>query len=70
VQEGTSEETFSAEQYLLLNKNMMRDCTSEATSRDHAMLTHMFNGVGRSDDARLMYISDLISPAKLRCVGK
>jgi hypothetical protein len=71
VQEGTSQETFSSEQYHTLNVNMLKDCkVTEATCRDHAMLTNMFNGVGRSYDARLMFISDLIQPTKLRCVGE
>jgi hypothetical protein len=69
-QEGTAEETFSLEQYHQLNINMLTDCATEAICRDHAMLTFMFSSVGRSDDARLMYLSDIIKPTLLRCVGK
>ena len=70
LQEGTAEETFSAEEYHLLNHNMAEQSTTEASCRDHAMITWCFNCVSRSDDARMMYMCDIIKPAKLRCVGK
>ena len=47
----------------------MRDGT-EASCRDLAMMACLFSSMGRSDDARLMFICDLVSPTLLQCVGE
>ena len=68
-QDGTAEDALNYEEMALLAEYLMKDTTSEA-SRDLAMCMLLFSCVGRSDDARLMYLCDIVKPSQVRCIGE
>ena len=69
MQDGTTADTFTPGEYMRALGMLLRKGTEEST-RDLAMMAVLFSSMGRSDDARLMYICDMVQPTLLHCVGK
>ena len=68
-QDNTGEDTLSDDELIkifqrLLSSDRTEDC------RDLAMYAWMTGTMGRSDDARLMYLADLLKPQLLKRIGK
>lgn len=68
-QEGTGDSTFTSEELTDLVWNILKS-RSKASVRDLSMLLWMLATVSRSDDARLVYLPDLMKPVKLNYFGK
>jgi hypothetical protein len=68
-QHGTIQDTYTPDEYELIMRTIMTQGTPES-DRSLAMGTWAHSSVGRSDDVRLFYLSDLIAPQYIPAVGE
>jgi hypothetical protein len=68
-QDGTAEDTLTADQMLALAHLFMCKGTAEG-DRNLAMALWSYATVMRGDDVRLLYLCDILKPVKLTCVGE
>ncbi len=68
-QEGTIGDAMDVDEYSLLTLTMLGSGKSSA-ARDMAMTTWCASNIGRGDDARLVFLPDLIKPQLLRVLGE
>lgn len=68
-QHGTIQDTYSPDEYELIMRTFMAEGTAES-DRSLAMGAWAHSSVGRSDDVRLFFLSDLIAPQYIPAVGE
>jgi hypothetical protein len=68
LQEGTVDDTLDFTQLLVL-MTVMLGCTKLTALRDMSMATWMTMTLGRGDDARLLFLADLLKPMHIRVIG-
>lgn len=66
---GTVDDTLNNEQMEELMLVMLRS-KKPGAERDMSMATWMCMNIGRGDDARLVYMPDLLAPEHLRVIGE
>lgn len=69
LQEGTVDDTFSYEDLVNL-MIIMLGSQKRIAARDMSMATWMTMTIGRGDDARLVFLPDLLKPLWLRVLGE
>ena len=67
-QDRTGEDTLTEEQFIAIVKRMI-NLPDSAAARDLSMWLWMACILGRSDDARLMHVADLLKPHLVRSIG-
>lgn len=67
-QDGTGEDTLSLDQLLALASYFLAKGSCDA-DRNLAMCLLAYTTVMRGDDLRLLFLADLIKPAKMTCIG-
>jgi hypothetical protein len=68
-QHGTIQDTYTPDEYELIMSTFMAAGTPES-DRSLAMGAWAHSSVGRSDDVRLFFLSDLIAPQYIPAVGE
>jgi hypothetical protein len=68
-QDGTAEDTLSADQLLALAHYFMAKGSSDM-DRNLAMCLWSYATVMRGDDLRLLFMADIIKPVKMTCIGE
>ncbi len=66
---GSVDDTLTADQLWKLALTMLKSEKSTA-ERDLSMALWMCNTLGRGDDARLVFLPDLLAPELLRVIGE
>lgn len=69
LQEGTVDDTLSYQQMERLMKVMLGSLVAGAM-RDKSMASWMAMTIGRGDDARLVFLPDLLVPNHIRVIGE
>lgn len=68
VQEGTVCDTLDNDEVILVLTKMLGS-DRQSAPRDMSIATWMDMTIGRGDDARLVYLPDLLKPQLLRVLG-
>lgn len=68
-QDNTGEDTLTEDQLILIFTELLKSSSVESC-RDQAMCAWMTGTMGRSDDARLMYLADLLKPQLVKRLGE
>ncbi len=66
--DGTIEDTMTQDQYLHMARTMLGSADRD-DARDLAVMLWMMMCAGRGDDARLMFLPDLMAPKILKGIG-
>lgn len=69
LQKGTVDDTFTPDQLWQLALTMLASAKPTA-ERDHSIAVWMAMTIGRGDDARLVFLPDLLPPEIMRVIGE
>ena len=67
-QDNTTEDTLDRRQLRMLMELLHAKDKADAL-RDRSSFTFMLSSVGRGDDSRLVYLSDMMTPWEIDCIG-